>query len=92
LFEAGAGEAVVLGLASAFRELPFGTDPAGLFDAVEGGIEGAFFDAEELVADTLDAGGDAVAVHGFVLEDFEDEEIEGALEDVVGFGHDDLDS
>jgi hypothetical protein len=31
-------------------------------------------------------------VHGFVLEDFEDEEIEGALEDVVGFGHDDLDS
>jgi hypothetical protein len=55
---------------------------------MESGIEGAFFDAEDVFRNHLDVEGDAVAVERAASEGFEDQEGEGALEEVVfGFEH-----
>jgi hypothetical protein len=60
-----------------------------LFHAMQSGIEGAFFDAQDVVGDALDVEGNAVAVHGPAKKGLEDEESESALEDVgFGFGGD----
>ena len=54
--------------------------------AVERGVEGALFDAEQLVGDALDVEDDAVAVEGGVVgEGLEDEELKRSLE--VIFSH-----
>jgi hypothetical protein len=48
---------------------------------MEGGVQGAFFDAKDFTRDILDRGHDGVAVEtGAAEEDFQDEEVEGALE------------
>jgi len=44
---AGDGEFVDAGAAVVFSGGPLGADEAGLFEAVQGGVEGAFLDAEE---------------------------------------------
>jgi len=49
---------------------------------MEGGEEGAGFDEEGAVGDLLDAAGDAEAVELACAEGFEDEEVEGSLEEV----------
>jgi hypothetical protein len=55
---------------------------------VESRVEGAFLDAEDIFRNHLDVEGDAVPVERAAGEGFEDEEGEGALEEVVfGFEH-----
>jgi len=85
---AAVGEEVILGAAIVFGGAPLGLDAAGALEASEGGEERAGVDAEDAVADLLDAEGDAVAVHGLEREGFEDEHFEGSLDEVAGFwGH-----
>ena len=45
-----------------FGSHPSRFDPAGLFHAMEGGIERTFFDAQDVLGHGLNPGGDAVAV------------------------------
>jgi hypothetical protein len=48
----------------------------------------AGIDAEDAVADLLDAEGYTVAMHGFEGEGFEDQHFEGSLDEIAGFaGH-----
>jgi hypothetical protein len=50
---------------------------------VEGGVEGAFLDAEDVLGNHLDMKSDAITVHGRASEGLQDEESEGTLENVV---------
>jgi hypothetical protein len=55
---------------------------------VEGGIERAFLDTEDVLRNHLDVEGDAVSVERAASESLEDEEGQGTLEEVVfGFEH-----
>ena len=85
LLATGFAEAIETCATIVFRNSPFGADPAFLFHAVQGGVERAFLDAEDIFRDALNVEGDAEAVHGTPDESLEDQEGEGALED-VGFG------
>ena len=60
---------------------PLGGEPAAAFHALEGLIERAVVDAERAVRAVLEPGGDGVAVHRAPAQCFEDEEVEGALEE-----------
>jgi hypothetical protein len=53
-----------------------------LFEALQGGIERALIDIEHAAAGLLEALADSPPVHGFEGEGFEDQEIQGAAEDV----------
>jgi len=67
---------------------PAGGDPALLLEAEQGSVDGAFVQFQNVLADLLDAAGDAEAVlRAEGVERFEDHEVEGALEDVGFFGH-----
>jgi hypothetical protein len=89
LLFAFAGEAVVFGGAAEVGVLPFGGDPALIFEAVEGGIEGTLADGEDFTGEDLDALGDAPTVEGLAGDGFEDEKVESALEEVGWLGHED---
>jgi hypothetical protein len=83
---AGGREFVDAGAASGVFGDPLGPEVAGFFKTMECRVEGAFFDAEDVARDFVDGGHDGVAVEaGAAGKDFEDEEVEGALE-VVGSG------
>src|SRR5271156_5006255 len=62
LLAALGGQAVVAGAAIVLRGAPLGADPAVLLHAMEGGIEGAFFDAEDVFGNQLDMESNAVAM------------------------------
>src|ERR1700756_3293616 len=66
---------IVLGCA------PIGLDPAAGFEAVEGGVERALLDAEDVVGGLFDPAGDAVTVRRSPAYGFEDQEVERAAED-----------
>ena len=84
---AGGGEAVVFGAASGFGEGPLGGNPATLFHAMEGRIEGTFFDAQQLLGCALNVEDDAVAMQGAGLgKRFKNEQVQGSLEIVFGHG------
>ena len=80
------GEFVELGFAAVFRVAPLRDEPAAFFEAMECGVKGALLDVEDRFGDLADALGDAVAVDGAEGDDFEDEHVEGALEEVGFFG------
>ena len=84
---AGWGERIELGLAAGVGFTPFGLDPPFALEPVEGGIEGALLDLEDFLGDLLDALGDGPAVLGLECDGFQDEEVEGALDEVVWFAH-----
>jgi hypothetical protein len=84
LLTAGGSEGVELGATIGFGEGPFGAHPLVLIHAVEGRIERALFDAEEVAGDALDVEDDAVAVEGgAVREGLENEELKGSLKIVL---------
>jgi hypothetical protein len=87
LVAAGGGELVELGALAFVGEGPFGGDPALGFEAVEGGVEGAGFDLEDVLGGLFDVLGDGVSVGGAEEEGAEDEEVERALEEVEARGH-----
>lgn len=84
---ASARERVELDLAACGRFLPFAGDPTLLFEFMEGRVEGAMADMKRLVGHLAEAGGDGPAGHRFEAEDLEDEDVESALENSVGFAH-----
>jgi len=87
IFFAGAGEGIVFGAAVVFGFAPCGFDPGLLFETVKSGIERALIDLEDVVGDLADALGDGPAVERLEGDGFEDEEVESALDEVGGFGH-----
>jgi len=86
LFSTSGGELVELGFAIVVGLAPLAGDPALVFEAVEGGVEGALLDFELAAGDLLDAEQDSVAVEGAEGDGFEDEHVEGSLEEVDLFG------
>ena len=68
--------AVFLGVA------PFGVEPSLLFHAMERGIERAFFDLELVACGLLDPAEDGETVHRSPGERLEDEQVEGAADEV----------
>src|ERR1700728_635091 len=84
LVAAFGGEAIEAGLAIVFRFTPIGGDPAALFQSMESGIERALLNLEHVGRDLPDTLGDAVAVDGTERNDFKNEQVEGALQQ-VGF-------
>src|ERR1041385_9508821 len=82
LLAPGPGELVVAGPAPGGRDPPLGLDPALEPEALEGGVERAFLDPERLRGQAPDVLRDAVAVHRPEGEGLEEEEVEGAGEEV----------
>jgi hypothetical protein len=87
LLTAETSEGVELGATIVFAGLPFGRDPAFLLEFVKSGIERTVADLEDVAGDLREALADGPAVERFEGEDFEDEEVESALEEVRRFGH-----
>src|SRR5215813_9591492 len=76
------GAARILGLA------PLGIEPSCTLQTLQRGQERAGVDLKHAAGDLLDPPGDAEAVHGLQAQGFENQHIEGALNDVsVGCGH-----
>src|SRR6266542_2632575 len=66
---------------------PFGPQPAGFFDAVQGRIKRAFVGPQDVAGPVLNGRHDGVAVEsGTARQDLQDEKVEGALEG-IWFGH-----
>ena len=77
------GERVELGAAVVLGESPLGGDPASILEAAQGGVERALLDRENVVGRVLDPAGDGVAMRGAGEERFENENAEGALEELA---------
>src|SRR5580698_8523950 len=58
------GDLVELRATGGFSERPLRSNPFALLHSVKGWIEGALFDAEEIVRGALDVQDDAIAVKG----------------------------
>ena len=83
LASAGFGDGVELGLAVVAGGAPRGTDPAALFEANQGGVDGALIEQDLVAADLLNAPCDAVAVqrtHGG--EGLQDHQVESSLQEI----------
>lgn len=83
-----AGELIDPYAAAGFR---FGSPGGGNmtvdFEAMEGGVDRAFFDAKHFVGDFVDGKHEGVAMQAWALaQNFEEKKVEGALER-VGFRH-----
>jgi hypothetical protein len=85
LLTAEPGERIEAGLASSVGRGPFSCEPAALFEAMERGIERALLDLQDVAGHLLQALRDGVAVDRAEGDDFQDEDVERALEQ-VGFG------
>ena len=72
LLAAKTSERVELGAAVVFARLPFGRDPALLFEFVKSGIERAVAHLENVSGNLRQALADGPAVEWFEGEDFED--------------------
>src|ERR1017187_953739 len=70
--------------AAGFGFAPLGLQPSALFEAVEGGIERPLLHLQDVARDLLDALRDAVPMRRFERHDFQDQHVEGALQQ-VGF-------
>ena len=80
LFLALRREAVELGALVGLTDAPLGLQPAALHQAMQGGIEGAGFDFQEIVGLCPDRLADAVAVLRPPLQRAQDEHVERALQ------------
>ena len=70
LFTASGGERVVARAAMGVGFAPFGFDPALQEQALERGIEGTFFDGEDVVGESFDGKRDSVSVERSAREGF----------------------
>ena len=77
------GQPIEARAAIVFAEAPLGGDPALLLHAMERGIERAFFHAQDIVGNALDVQRDSPAMHGVLLEAFQDEKRQGSLKGVI---------
>jgi len=88
---AGVGEAVDADALFVLGKLPVGGDHFLTLETVQGGIEGAGVDLEDVVGVGFDGLADAVAVAGAPAEGLQDQEVESALEQLdailIAIGH-----
>ena len=82
-----AGEGVIAGATIVGAGSPLGADPAALFEFMKGWIEGANADAEDVGRNLFEAEADGPAVEGLEGEDFEQEHVEGALDEFGRLAH-----
>src|SRR4051812_52258 len=82
LFLAGGSELVEACAPVVLRRSPGRFEPAAFDQAVERRIERSLIDLEHAARELLDALADSPAVHRFERDGFEDEEVEGPLQDV----------
>src|ERR687891_1703351 len=72
------GKVVILGAAAQLRDLPLGLDPALVLETMEGRIERALVDLQDVSGNLLDPLGDGPAVQGILLQRAQDQQIERA--------------
>src|SRR5262245_36555506 len=72
------GEAVIPGAAAELRDPPLGLDPALVLEAMEGRIQRALIDLQDVLGNLLDALGDGPAVQGILLQRAQNQQIERA--------------
>jgi hypothetical protein len=84
--QSGIGEAVDAGGAAFGGHSGFRFEPSFPEHALEGRVEGAFFDLEELIGDLFDVLDESIAVHRAEAEGLEDHHFQGAGEEVAVFG------
>src|SRR5262245_30890665 len=87
LLSAGACERIELRPAIVLARPPLGADPAFLLELVEGGIEGAVADLEDVGRQLLEPQPEGPAIHRFEREHLENEEVQRALNEVVRLAH-----
>ena len=80
------GEPIELGFAIGVGESPLLLEVAFALEAVERRIQGTFLDAQRVAGGLSDPAADGVAVHRSPADGFEDQEVEGAREQ-IGAGH-----
>ncbi len=81
-------EGVEFSFAAGFGFFPFGLQPTSVFQAMEGGIEGALMDPEEVFRYLLKALRDGIAVAGTQGDHLQNQHIEGSAEEFLfAFGH-----
>src|SRR5258708_2809852 len=81
LLTARFGQRVVLRSAVVFRLTPFRLDPAAVLQPIKSRVERAFSHAQDVIGELLDALSNAKPVHRSVVEDFQNQHIQGALEE-----------
>src|ERR1700730_16971933 len=81
------GQRVELRAAVVLGRLPLGRDPASLFQLVQRGIERAIADLEDVTGHLLEALADRPAVKRLEREDFQNQEVQGALHQVRRLAH-----
>src|SRR5262245_42013482 len=79
-------EAVVLGLAVVFGDVPFGLDPAFEFHSMQRRIQRTFLHAEDFLRDLLNSPRNGESVIGPGREDAKDQEGKCALKKLTGAG------
>ena len=83
----GSGERVELCAAIVFAGLPLRGDPALLFELVQGGVEGAVADLQDVAGDLLQTLADGPAVHGLKGENLQEKKVECALDQIRWLAH-----
>src|SRR6185436_18027793 len=68
-------------------DLPLGGDPAFLFELVQRRVERAVAHLQHVAGDLLEALADRPGVERLEREDLEDQEVEGALDEIGWFAH-----
>src|SRR5207248_219948 len=67
--------------------LPFGGNPALLFEPVQGGVERTLANGEDVAGEELDAFRDSPSVSGRSGDGFQYEQVQGPLEQIGRLGH-----
>src|ERR1700676_3928205 len=86
MFGAGGCQFVNADAAVCRGDAPFGFDQLFLEEALESGIERAFFDLKKIVRGSIDVLNEGVAVEGLALRGAENHHLEGAGKEVALFG------
>jgi hypothetical protein len=81
------GESVELGLATGFAFSPLRLDPSLLLKTMQGGVERTLLYLENFAGDLLNPLGDGPSMQRFEKERFEDEEVEGSLNEIAWLAH-----
>jgi len=81
------GQKIKLSVSSRLGLFPFGSDPRFLFEPVQSWVEGALLHLKHFTRDLLNALGNRPAVFGFEGNRFQDQEVQGALDEIVWLGH-----
>ncbi len=88
LFAAGRGQFVIARFAIVIGDAPLGFDPALRFQAIKRGIKRSLFNMQDVLRHLLYPIGDGEAVPRIVLERFQDQHVERAVNEVRFFlGH-----